>query len=285
MEIATPVNEYLLNGGIEKSIYNFRNPSDESISHTLAYYDGNTDSLRSTVLAIDEFPFEYCRIIYFEEILERELVQIEERVLETLKKVKKKYRSSSVKLNSIYAQLIDHFKVITQKIEEERSLQQYLLTLKAFLLRLEMTAHQILVNDKTTHACISFRPRCPDNVITDIYNLDIRDKSFIDREKTKEDVFMKVITSKNLLKLDEDAKIYLACNNQIAAYIFQQMEKFFYNLNMRSIGDSGRVYTKQEKPMTTNDLEVALYRFNKNQGGNNQIDVFFADLIKLTKKV
>ena len=283
--IIKPIEEYLLNGGLRKSIYDFRNPSMESISYTLAYYDDDSDSLRTTILAIDEFPFEYCSIVYFQETLKKELAVIETKVLIDLEKFKRKNQSSTVKLRNTYDEISDRFKFIAWEIEKDIVLKRYAEIIDVFFSKIDSLAFSVLNSKKVVNETISFRHRCPEMIISNIYNLDIKHKTFIDRLRTTESNFLKVLTTKNTSELAEDIKIHIACDSVSAAYIFKKMEDFFYNLNPQTIGESGRFYSKGGDLISKGSLHTALNRSKGKSSFNSYLDAFFAQQILLYKKV
>ncbi|MCU7551796.1 hypothetical protein OCK74_21930 [Chitinophagaceae bacterium LB-8] len=281
IDILANIENFLVKGGLQEFINDFRNPSIDAMVHAQAVYIRTADILGTTIHGYYEFPYDFCLIRYFKVELERKLNKLKSEALHLVEKFKQKHKNNPSKLKWLNDNLVEEFKSKEHQLKQEKELSEYWSLLETFLSETALESLSIITEQVARLPFkLSFKKRCSEKTLSEIYYFDMNKGSFIDRDGTTKEDFVTIFTATNIYEVDEKIKIHLDCNTRTAAYILEQMERlFFTNLNRRTIGQSEKFYSKWGGIITQNGLEVALDEKKGEVKYQKDIDKFFAKLV------
>jgi hypothetical protein len=270
MEILKDLKEFILQDGLKTWIVNFRNPDNEPFYYNLyceVKYDPKTDS--RTYYYEEEHPEYYTyalsgasKEISIETALKSylygKLKEFERRKDDLLFLV-----IDDLPLLKEFASCSSDFPMLRREAKKVSPLPALTDLLIIHIGKMELVYNALIEkasgNNSTANSTfhsdevISFGYKGSKNLLSLIYYELILEKGhFIDKEKTKFEVFVNILTSFNLK--EEAGLIHFGCESTQATYIITKLEKYFSNLKFSVIGESGKFISKNGSPITAGSL-------------------------------
>jgi hypothetical protein len=281
IDLLQPITAFLLNGGVYTFIKEFREPSIEAISYHQARYNSVNDSLQLQYFGSysDDFPYEWCQILYFKSAFKEKLHELKSVVITDLKKYIDKHRKNARNLKTFGEEYEGELNSIKEQIVKEHILDPYKEQIKEFFKELSIEA-ATLYNKVTVKEPqrLSFKMKCSTDILRRIYNLEVPEYSFFDKDQTSFTSFLTLLSSRDVYNEAKNHKIFFACQTREAAYLLQKMKQFFPNLSPKTIGNSERFYSNRGNLIRQNSLETALGKNKPAPKTQARIDIFFAKL-------
>jgi hypothetical protein len=291
MDILKDFKCFLLGDGLKIDIYNFRNPSSDERFYLDAEYLPDTDSrkyadddqLEAYPIGISIVPFtERLKKIfnkYFDELRER-CENLKVVSVDNIEFVKEAFDNSDVDFNEIRKHIKSTSEFDTYQEQLILFTSEVEALYKGYKFEMISASVKISLKEKLPTQCICFdfkKSIYKEEILKDIYDLQISNKSFINQSKTEFEVFEKILLSKNVVT--EEGEIYIGCKMIDAVSAIDKMSDFFFNFTASEIGNSGKFFTNSKKPtvLTPNNL-----RKTKHTGADvkseKYLDTFFSKL-------